>query len=132
MGMIVVMLPWWAVILINLLGFGVLSWRPKRKKEIKKVRVYFKSAKPKVKVEKKSDPSRKKLRKSRDKKIAGVAAGIADYFNIDPTLVRIAFVVGTIASGGPFFFAYLVLAMLMPKPDAPAKKEERITIIRDS
>jgi len=130
-GMVVGMLPWFAGILIILLGFGVLSWRPKKKKEIKKVRVDLKSAKPKVKVEKQSDKGRRKLHKSPDKKIAGVAAGIAEYFNIDPTLVRIAFVVGTIASGGPFLIAYVILAMLMPKPETPVK-EERITIIRDS
>lgn len=131
LGMIVGMLPVLAGILIILLGFGVLSWRPKKKKEIKKVRVDLKSAKPKVKVHKRSDTSNRKLRKSRDKKISGVAAGIADYFNIDPTLVRIAFVVGTIASGGPFFFAYLILSMVMPKPES-RDTEERITIIRDN
>ncbi len=131
LSMIVGMLPVLAGILIILLGFGVLSWRPKKKKEIKKVRVDLKSAKPKVKVHKRSDTSDRKLRKSRDKKISGVAAGIADYFNIDPTLVRIAFVVGTIASGGPFFFPYLILSMVMPKPES-RDTEERITIIRDN
>lgn len=131
LSMIVGMLPVLAGILIILLGFGVLSWRPKKKKEIKKVRVDLKSAKPKVKVHKQSSTRYKKLRKSREKKISGVAAGIADYFNIDPTLVRIAFVVATIASGGPFFFAYLILSMVMPQPES-RDTEERITIIRDN
>lgn len=128
---IVPMLPFIAGILIILLGFGVLSWRPK-KKTTKKVKVDLKAPKPKVKVETKASKNRKKLRKSRDKKISGVAAGIAEYFNIDPTLVRIAFVIGTIASGGPFFLAYIILGIIMPKPDADSAKEERITIIRDS
>ncbi|RMF51829.1 MAG: PspC domain-containing protein [Bacteroidetes bacterium] len=77
---------------------------------------------------------KRRLRKSRNKKIAGVCAGIAEYFNIDPTLVRIAFVIGTIASGGPFLLAYLILAMIMPGPGdpPPLSDEERIRIIRDS
>jgi len=60
-----------------------------------------------------------------------VCGGLADYFNIDPTLVRIAFVVGTIASGGPFILAYLALSYAMPKEPA-LTPEERIRIIRDS
>ncbi len=128
---IVPMLPLIAGMLIILLGFGVLSWRPK-KKTTKKVQVDLKAPKPKVKVETKASHSRKKLRKSRDKKVSGVAAGIAEYFNIDPTLVRIAFVIGTIASGGPFFLAYIILGIIMPKPESDSAKEERITIIRDS
>ncbi len=131
LGDVAAMMPWIAGILIILLGFGVLSWRPK-KKISKKVKVDLKAKKPKVKVEKKFSASKKKLRKSKDKKVSGVAAGIAEYFNIDPTLVRIAFVVGTIASGGPFFLSYLVLGMIMPKADTNSAKEERITIIRDS
>ncbi len=124
-------MPVVAGILIILLGFGALSWRPK-KKTTKKVKVDLKAKKPKVKVEKSFSTSKRKLRKSKDKKVSGVASGIAEYFNIDPTLVRIAFVVGTIASGGPFFLSYLVLSMIMPKPDTASAKEERITIIRDS
>ena len=131
MGDIAQAMPWIAGILIILLGFGVLSWRPK-KRVARKVKVDLKAKKPKVKVERKLSTSKKKLRKSKDKKVSGVAAGIAEYFNIDPTLVRIAFVVGTIASGGPFFLSYLILGMIMPKADANSAKEERITIIRDS
>jgi phage shock protein C len=135
------MLPWLAGILIILLGFGVLSWRPGRKPKKKKLsrrerkaeraasRTRPKSESRAAKVS--SGEGRGKLRKSRDKKLAGVAGGIAEYFNIDPTLVRIGFVIGTIASGGPFFLAYLLLAFVMPNPDKPTF-EERITIIRDS
>ena len=131
LGEVAAMLPWLAGILIILLGFGVLSWRPKKKKKYKKVRVDLKAKKPKLKVEKESRSGSRKLRKSKDKKVAGVAAGLAEYFNIDPTLVRIAFVVGTIASGGPFFLSYLILSMVMPQPET-VTREERITIIRDS
>ena len=74
---------------------------------------------------------RGRLQKSPNKKVAGVAGGIADYFGIDPTLVRIAFVIGTIASQGTFLLGYIILSFVMPAPDKPSL-EERITIIRDS
>jgi phage shock protein C len=135
------MLPWLAGILIILVGFGVLSWRPRSNR--KRRRAERKAEKAAAKVAKRSrsqstsktrvteDGERRRLQKSPDKKLAGVAGGIAEYFNIDPTLVRIGFVIGTIASGGPFFLAYIVLAFVMPNPDKPTL-EERITIIRDS
>ncbi|ARA94962.1 hypothetical protein AWN76_000090 [Rhodothermaceae bacterium RA] len=75
-------------------------------------------------------PKKKRLTKSRNKKIAGVCGGIAEYFNIDPTLVRIAFVIGLIVSQGTFLAAYILLSFVMPKPES-LPPEERITIIRD-
>ena len=123
------MLPWLAGVLIILLGFGVLSWRPKKKKKAKKAKkVEVPLGAAKVAVESKDD--RKRLRRSRDKKIAGVCGGIAEYFNLDPTLIRIAFVIATIASGGNFIPAYFVAWFVMPEPKKPTL-EERVTIIRD-
>jgi len=121
-------------ILIILLGFGVLSWRPRSKpKQVRKKKVETASGTKKVVLEgvRSTSSTKKRLEKSRDKKIAGVCAGIAEYFNIDPTLVRIAFVIATIASSGSFFVAYIVLAMVMPNPKS-GTPEERITIVRDS
>ena len=57
----------------------------------------------------------KKLRKSTsDRKLAGVCAGIAEYLDLDPTVVRIAWVLLS-AVGGTGLFAYLVCAILMPE-----------------
>ena len=51
--------------------------------------------------------------------IAGVCAGIADYFGIAPSLVRVATVVGLIFLDIPTIVAYVVLAfVLKPKPPA--------------
>lgn len=129
------MLPWLAGILIILLGFGVLSWRPSKKKKRAKKAIEVSSGKKKVVVEPAPPASRgskkRRLERSRDKKIAGVAGGIAEYFRIDPTLVRIAFVIGMIASSGSFLLAYLILSFVMPAPP-PRSVEERITIIRDT
>ncbi|NNE70971.1 MAG: PspC domain-containing protein [Rhodothermales bacterium] len=103
--------------------------RAARAAEKAEERIASKEAKSTARKASKSD--RTKLRKTRDKKLMGVAGGLAEYFNIDPTLVRIAFVIGTIASGGPFFLAYLILGFVMPDPEKHTF-EERITIIRDS
>ncbi len=129
------MLPWLAGILIILLGFGVLSWRPKKKKRTKvRRRVERPSGRERIVVEKSASGSteKKRLVKSRNKKISGVAGGIAEYFSIDPTLVRIAFVIGLIASGGPpVILAYIILAVVIPDPDKDTS-EGRITVIKDS
>lgn len=131
-GALITMLPWLAGILIILLGFGVLSWRPSRKKKRVKKAVDKSTGRKKVIVDVPSSKNNKKrLVKSRNKKIAGVCAGIAEYFNLDPTLIRIAFVIGTIASQGSFLLAYFILSIVMPKPDKKTV-EERITIIRDT
>lgn len=126
-------LPWLAGVFIILLGFGVLSWRPKRTKKTKKKAIEASTGKKKVVEEPEPKPSRKKrlTRSRRDKKLFGVCGGLAEYFNIDPTLVRFAFVFGTVASGGPFILAYLVLAYVMPEEPA-LTPEERVRIIRDS
>ena len=59
--------------------------------------------------------SYKKLyRLPKDGKIAGVCAGLADYFVMDVTLLRVVFVVLTLASGGFGLLLYLILAVVMP------------------
>ena len=47
-------------------------------------------------------------------KIWGVCGGIAEYFGIDPTLIRLAWVV-FIALGGSGILAYIIAALVMPK-----------------
>jgi len=48
--------------------------------------------------------------------VAGVLAGIANYFDTDPTIVRIAYVVLSIASVGfPGLFAYLIMWIIIPE-----------------
>ncbi|MFN8286424.1 MAG: PspC domain-containing protein [Chitinophagales bacterium] len=59
----------------------------------------------------------KRLFKSeKDKKLFGVCAGLGNYFEIDPTIVRIGFVVGFLVYGvGPL--VYIILAIVMPKEE---------------
>lgn len=62
-----------------------------------------------------------------DKKLAGVCGGIAEYFSIDPTLVRLAWVVITLITGGaPGIVAYILAALIMPKPVVTSKASKKI------
>ena len=54
------------------------------------------------------------FRSKADRVIAGVCGGVADYFVIDPVLVRILFVLTAIFGAG--FIIYLVLWIMMPEP----------------
>lgn len=55
-----------------------------------------------------------KLTKSSDKKIAGVAGGVANYLGIDPTIVRIIWVCAVLFAGFGLL-AYLICWFLMPE-----------------
>ena len=58
---------------------------------------------------------------STDKRLLGVCGGIAQYFGIDSTIVRIGWVILTVASGVfPGVLAYIVAAIVMPHEDEQA------------
>lgn len=60
---------------------------------------------------------RKRLYKSRNNKmICGVCAGIADYFNIDPSIVRVLWAVLALAAGTGVL-AYIACAIILPEAD---------------
>ncbi len=62
--------------------------------------------------------SQKKLERSNDKMIAGVAAGIAEYLNMDVTLFRILYILISLVSAAfPGILVYLILWIVMPKAD---------------
>lgn len=56
----------------------------------------------------------KRLYKSRNKVLCGVCGGIADYFNIDPTIIRLLTVVLIIAGFGTGIVIYIIAAVIMP------------------
>lgn len=60
----------------------------------------------------------KRLYKSNsEKKLAGVCGGLAEYFNIDPTVVRLLWVLATLFVGAGIL-AYIIAAFIMPsKPE---------------
>lgn len=57
---------------------------------------------------------KKLVRKTDDKMIAGVASGIADYFGVDVTLIRVLLVV-TAVFGGFGLVVYIVMWILVPE-----------------
>lgn len=60
---------------------------------------------------------RKRLYKSRNNKmICGVCAGIADYFNLDPSIVRVLWAVLALAAGTGVL-AYIACAIILPEGD---------------
>ena len=57
---------------------------------------------------------KKRLYKSStDKKVCGVCGGIANYFDVDPTVIRLIWVIFTIP-GGSGLIAYIIAAIIMP------------------
>ena len=63
------------------------------------------------------DLEKKLYKSSKNKIIGGVCGGFGEYFNIDPTLVRLGFVGLCIIAGGGLL-AYIIALIIMP--DAPA------------
>jgi phage shock protein C len=76
---------------------------------------------------------KKRLAKSRrNKKIAGVCGGIAEYLGIEPTIVRIAFVIGAIFGNGFTIPLYLILAFVMPMAEGGSDDSDPlVTVVRD-
>lgn len=58
--------------------------------------------------------NKKLYRSSTDYKLAGVCGGIAEYFNIDSTLVRLGWILFSVM-GGAGLLAYIIAAIIMPK-----------------
>ena len=63
---------------------------------------------------------KKLYRNTENKMLAGVCSGIADYFDIDPTLVRLGWVLFSLL-GGSGLLAYIIAAIIIP--DAPKKNQ---------
>ncbi len=62
----------------------------------------------------KLDLSKRLYRSRRENTIAGVCGGIAEWLGIDPTIVRLVFVLFALA-GGPGIIVYIVLAAIIPE-----------------
>ena len=67
-------------------------------------------------IKKDYDMTHKKLTRSKNKVVAGVLGGLAEFFGIDPTLVRICFVALSIFSAGfPGLLLYIIMLLLIPE-----------------
>ncbi|VUT25379.1 MAG: DNA-binding transcriptional activator PspC [Candidatus Methanolliviera sp. GoM_asphalt] len=68
----------------------------------------------------------KRLYRSRtDKKLGGVCSGIGEYFNIDPTIIRVLWVIITVFTGfAPGIIAYILLWLIVPEEPAKIESSE--------
>jgi phage shock protein PspC (stress-responsive transcriptional regulator) len=68
-------------------------------------------------------------RSDTDRMLAGVCGGLAEYFNIDSTIVRLVAVLLAVFTSGAAVFAYVILAIIVPKrpivTTAPKKSETK-------
>src|ERR1700686_1685772 len=60
-----------------------------------------------------SPPKKRLVRSTTDKKIAGVAAGLADYFDLDPTIIRLVWLLAVLFAGTGLI-AYIILWIALP------------------
>lgn len=67
--------------------------------------------------------SKKKLMRSNDKMIAGICGGIANYLDLDPTVVRVAYVLLTFFTIFSGVIIYLILWLVMPAAPKMIDKE---------
>lgn len=58
--------------------------------------------------------SEKRLHKSHERKLCGVCGGIAEYFGIDPVIVRLAFAI-LFFGFGTGLLAYIIAALILPE-----------------
>ncbi len=66
-----------------------------------------------------SDSIKTLQRSRKNRMIAGVCGGLADYFGLDPTLVRVLYVVASIVSiAFPGILVYLILWVVIPESTA--------------
>jgi phage shock protein PspC (stress-responsive transcriptional regulator) len=56
-------------------------------------------------------------RSSTDKYVGGVSAGLANHLGIDPTLVRVGWIFGSLISGGAAILAYVAMMIVVPRED---------------
>ena len=69
--------------------------------------------------------AQKKLVRSTNKVLAGVCGGLAEYFNADPTLVRICYAALTLFSAAfPGIILYIIMLILMPEGNKNDKYED--------
>jgi phage shock protein C len=60
------------------------------------------------------DAGRKLYRSTSNRQLAGVCGGLAEYFNLDPTLIRVLFVILAVL-GGSGVILYIAMWIIVPK-----------------
>lgn len=63
------------------------------------------------------------MRSKKDRKLAGVCGGMGYYLKIDPTIIRLLWIIGTFATGGVAILVYIILAIVLPEGDLEEEQE---------
>ena len=66
----------------------------------------------------------KKLMRSNNKMVAGVCAGIAEYCDLDVTLVRVLYTILTVCTAAFGVILYFILMLIMPQSDGLDQKNQ--------
>ncbi len=64
--------------------------------------------------------NRRLYRSRRDSMLGGVAGGVADYFDMDPSIVRVVWAVLALVTGGIFLVLYIVMWIVVPEGPSAA------------
>lgn len=86
---------------------------------------------------------KKLYRSSSDRMISGVCAGVADYFSIDPTLVRVGTVFLAVVTQGGIIIAYLIMSVVVPEesegmgtveaaPHVQVPQDQEVLVVSDN
>jgi len=67
--------------------------------------------------------NRRLYRSQTESVIAGVAGGVAEYFDLDPAIVRVVWALLAIITGGVFFILYIVMWIVVPEEDDLSPEE---------
>ena len=59
--------------------------------------------------------SRKLYRSVNNRMIAGVCAGLAEFFGVDPTVIRLLFAAGALLGFGSFILIYIIMFIVIPE-----------------
>jgi phage shock protein PspC (stress-responsive transcriptional regulator) len=73
-------------------------------------------------------PGKKLYRSRTDRKLAGICGGLGDYLNCDPTLIRVAWVIGAFLSAGVPVLAYLALIFIVPNEDEILPRARTVSV----
>jgi phage shock protein PspC (stress-responsive transcriptional regulator) len=69
--------------------------------------------------------AQKKLTRSSNKILAGVCGGIAEYFSVDPTLIRVCYAALSVLSAAfPGLILYIIMMLIMPENDPNDRFED--------
>lgn len=98
-------------VLLAFIGYGLFAGRRTKKKSTS-----TESDTKESDTEEAEEEEDNTLRRSSEKKLMGVCGGLAEYFGLDPSMVRVAFVLALVFSGGPMFLVYFGMAYVMPPP----------------